>query len=162
MKHTLVEKLLLHSSGNSDIEQNELIRVQPNCIPSSHYSINSTIRSFKRSGMKHLAKKENIILINNASPVDSATQSTDTYLLQKFVKDFDLENYFELGRSGFPGVVLIEIFKYYIVFCFTHMFCLKWISKFCRFCRFFYKIVYVSLFHTNDHSAFSSSKLIWS
>ncbi len=108
MAKTLIEKLLLHSSGVENVEAGDSIRVQPSLIPSSHYSINKTIRSFKRTGTKKLFNKGNIVIINNASPVDSSHQSMDTYLLQKFIKDYGIENYFEFGRSGVPGVVLEE------------------------------------------------------
>ncbi|MCK5521024.1 MAG: hypothetical protein KAI81_07920, partial [Candidatus Marinimicrobia bacterium] len=108
MSNTLIEKLLMHFSPGKKLEAGELIRIQPSLIPSSHYSINRTIRAFKRSGIKKLINKENIVIINNASPVDTSHQSMDTFLLQKFIIDYDIENYFEFGRSGVPRAVLEE------------------------------------------------------
>ncbi|MCK5520464.1 MAG: hypothetical protein KAI81_05080, partial [Candidatus Marinimicrobia bacterium] len=39
---------------------------------------------------------------------DTSHQSNDTFLLQKFIKDYDIEHYYEFGRSGVPGIVLEE------------------------------------------------------
>ncbi|HDR05873.1 MAG TPA: hypothetical protein ENN84_11605 [Candidatus Marinimicrobia bacterium] len=108
MGKTVAEKILQMASGNGESQVGELIRVQPELMPSSNYSINQTIRAFKRAGMKSLSFKEKIVIINNASPIDSGSQSKDTRLLQKFVKDFGIEHYFELGRSGIPSKVISE------------------------------------------------------
>jgi 3-isopropylmalate/(R)-2-methylmalate dehydratase large subunit len=108
MGKTIAEKILQHASGNGEIKTGELIRIQPGLMPSSNYSVNQTIRAFKRAGMKSLSFKEKIVIINNASPIDSASQSKDTRLLQKFIKDFDIQHYFELGRSGIPSKVISE------------------------------------------------------
>lgn len=108
MGKTIVKKILEAASGNGDAEVGELIRIQPDLMPSSNYSVNNTIRAFKRSGMRSIIDKSKIVVINNASPFNTNHQSKDTRLMQKFILDYELENYFELGRSGIPSKVIAE------------------------------------------------------
>jgi|GEM_PF-802597 len=108
MAQTLIQKLLSRNTGNKIEETGDLIRIQPELILASNLSINKIIRKFNQSGMKSITNPDRLVLVNNASPVDSVHQTRDTLQFQEFVHHHKIKSYYELGRSGFPSNVVIN------------------------------------------------------
>lgn len=108
MPQTLIQKILSRKTGHTDQHAGDLIRIQPELLLASNDSINSVIRKFYQSGMKTIPCPEKVILVNNASPVESVHQSRDTLHLQEFVHHHQIQTYYELGRSGCPSNVVIN------------------------------------------------------
>ncbi|MDD3807866.1 MAG: aconitase family protein [Candidatus Marinimicrobia bacterium] len=108
MDQTLIQKILSRHTGDKNQKPGDVIKIQPELLLASNDSINSIIRKFYQSGMKTVANPDRVILINNASPVESIHQSRDTYRLQEFVQNYQIKNYYELGRSGWPSNVVIN------------------------------------------------------
>lgn len=108
MAQTLIQKILSRNTGKKIEQTGELIRIQPELILASNLSINKIIRKFHQSGMKTITNPERLVLVNNASPVDSVHQTRDTRQFQDFVHNNNIKSYYELGRSGFPSNVVIN------------------------------------------------------
>ncbi|MCD6233559.1 MAG: hypothetical protein J7K63_00765 [Candidatus Marinimicrobia bacterium] len=108
MPQTLIQKILSRKTGHTDQHSGDLIRIQPELLLASNDSINSIIQKFYQSGMKAVLCPEKVILVNNASPVESVHQSRDTFHFQEFVHHHRIKTYYEVGRSGCPSNVVIN------------------------------------------------------
>ena len=108
MAQTLIQKILSRNTGNKIEQTGDIVRVQPEMILASNLSINKIIRKFNQSGMKTIINPDRLVLVNNASPVDSVHQTRDTQQFQDFVHHHNIKSYYELGRSGFPSNVAIN------------------------------------------------------
>jgi 3-isopropylmalate/(R)-2-methylmalate dehydratase large subunit len=108
MAQTLLQKILSRQAGHPEQESGDLIRIKPELLLASNESINRIIQKFYDSGMKSVTYPEKVILINNASPVDSVHQSSETSRFQEFVYHHQIKTYYELGRSGCPSNVVIN------------------------------------------------------
>lgn len=108
MAQTLIQKILSRNTGNTIENTGDLIRIQPELILTSNLSINRIIQKFHQSGMKTIVNPDKLVIVNNASPVDSTHQTRDTQQFQDFVHHHKIKHYYELGRSGFPSNVVIN------------------------------------------------------
>lgn len=108
MAQTLIQKILSRQTGHTDQHSGDLVRIQPELLLASNESIKSVIRKFYHSGMKTVTCADKVVLVNNASPVESVHQSNDTSRLQEFAHHHQIKTYYELGRSGCPSNVVIN------------------------------------------------------
>ncbi len=108
MPQTLIQKILSLHTGATDQKAGDLIRIQPELQLASNESMNEIIRKFYQSGMKSVVSPDKVVVINNASLVESVHQSSDTSHLQEFIFHHQIKNYYELGRSGWPSNVVMN------------------------------------------------------
>ncbi len=109
MGNTIVEKILLDKSGKKEILPGQIITVKIDLLMGNDLGMPGVISEFKKIGTKQVFNRNNIFLIlDHLVPSSDVLSAENNKLIKNFAKEYQIKNFFEVGRSGIEHVFLTE------------------------------------------------------
>ncbi len=109
MQKTMSEKILADHAGKSEVFPDELVEVRVDFALGNDITAPLAIDAFKRSGAKKVFDRERVCFVpDHFVPNKDIASAVQAKMLRDFAKEFDLKNYFEVGRMGVEHALLPE------------------------------------------------------
>jgi len=109
MGQTIVEKILTSHTDKKNFRIGEIINVRVDFAFANDVTAPLAIKDFKNSGAKDVFDKKKIGLIpDHFSPNKDIKSAEQCKILREFSHEYNIENYFELGKMGIEHALLPE------------------------------------------------------
>ncbi|NWF52767.1 MAG: 3-isopropylmalate dehydratase large subunit [Nitrospirae bacterium] len=109
MGMTITEKILAVHSGRKEVSPGELINAKVDLILANDITAPIAIKEFKKIGARDVFDKERIVFVpDHFTPAKDIKAAEQCKMLRDFSKEYQISNYFEVGRAGIEHVLLPE------------------------------------------------------
>ena len=109
MGMTITEKILARHAGLGKVVPGQLIEAQVDMVLGNDVTAPVAIREFKKLGLDKVFDKSRIVLVpDHFVPNKDIASAEQAKIVREFARDYDIENYFEVGRMGIEHCLLPE------------------------------------------------------
>ncbi|MGB2599674.1 MAG: 3-isopropylmalate dehydratase large subunit [Candidatus Omnitrophota bacterium] len=110
MGYTITEKILLsHAVGVKEIAPGDFIRAKVDLCLGNDVTSPIAIKEFRELGLKKVFNQKRVALVpDHFTPAKDMRSANQAAILKGFAEEFDITNYFEVGRAGVEHVLLPE------------------------------------------------------
>ncbi len=109
MGMTIAEKILARHSGKERVRSGDVITARLDLVMGTDIASPLAIKVFREMGAKKVWDREKIALVNDHFvPAKDVRAADFSKMLREFAEEFDIEHYFEVGRSGISHVIVPE------------------------------------------------------
>ena len=109
MPMTITEKILAAHADLDQVSPGELINAKVDFVLANDITAPVAIQEFEKIGVKKVFDRERVTLIpDHFAPNKDIKSAEQTKLLRDFSREYDLANYFEVGRMGIEHCFLPE------------------------------------------------------
>ena len=100
----LIEKILARASTKKTVEPNEIVEARIDVAMVHDLTGPLTVKSFREIGSKRVWDPSKIVVIlDHLVPADSVTTAELHKTLRNFVKEQEIEHFYDVGRGGEIG-----------------------------------------------------------
>ncbi|MFN7182043.1 MAG: 3-isopropylmalate dehydratase large subunit [Planctomycetota bacterium] len=104
-----VYDILTSHYGQGNLKAGQIINVKVDYVMGNELSTILSLQEFKKLGVKKVYAPEKIIIIpDHFTPAKDIKTAQLCKVIRSFVKEFDIKNYYEVGRGGIAHVVVME------------------------------------------------------
>src|SRR5512147_2544266 len=108
MGMTIAEKILARASGREKVAPDEAV-VAAVDLAMSHENADLVRKSFREIGVARVwDPKKIVIILDHRVPAESEKTATTHKAIREFVKEQEIENFYDVGRGGICHQVLAE------------------------------------------------------
>jgi 3-isopropylmalate/(R)-2-methylmalate dehydratase large subunit len=105
----LIEKILAKASTRKTVEPNEIVEARIDVAMVHDLTGPLTVKAFREIGIKRVWDPDKIVVIlDHLVPADSVTTAELHKTLRNFVKEQEIEHFYEVGRGGVCHQVMPE------------------------------------------------------
>ncbi|MEA1940423.1 MAG: aconitase family protein, partial [Candidatus Caldatribacteriota bacterium] len=109
MGKTIAEKILAAHTDKKIFEAGEIINVRVDFAFANDVTAPIAIKYFKESGARQVFDKKRVGLIpDHFTPNKDIKSAEQCKLLKEFAQEYEIENYFEIGKMGIEHALLPE------------------------------------------------------
>lgn len=109
MGKTIAEKILSAHTDTDNFKIGDIIKARVDFAFANDITAPLAIKYFKESGAKEVFDRKRIGLIpDHFAPNKDIKSAEQCKLLREFAREFDIENYFEIGKMGIEHALLPE------------------------------------------------------
>jgi 3-isopropylmalate/(R)-2-methylmalate dehydratase large subunit len=110
MGYTITEKILLsHADGVKEIAPGDFIRAKVDLCLGNDITAPIAIKEFRELGKEKVFNQKRIALVpDHFTPAKDMKSANQAAVLRKFSEEYDITNYFEVGRMGIEHALLPE------------------------------------------------------
>lgn len=109
MPYTITEKILLAHTGKKDISTGEFIYAKVDLALGNDITAPLAIEEFKKLGLKGVFDKNKVALVpDHFAPNKDQRAANQCKVLERFARDYDIKNYFQIGEMGIEHALLPE------------------------------------------------------
>ena len=110
MKQTIAEKILSKKNiERKEVKAGDIIQGKPDVILINDASGPLTFIQFKNIGSKKVADPQSVVVVlDHFSPPPSLSAAEAFKETRKFVQEYDISNFFEIGKGGIEHTLLPE------------------------------------------------------
>jgi len=109
MGKTIVEKILSAHTDTDNLEIGGIIKARVDFAFANDITAPIAIKYFKKSGAKEVFNKKRVSLIpDHFAPNKDIKSAEQCKLLREFAHEYEIENYFEIGKMGIEHALLPE------------------------------------------------------
>lgn len=104
---TLAEKILALHAGRDDVKAGEIVMAKVDMILGTDVTVPLSVEVFREMGAEKVANPAGIALVNDHFvPAKDVKAATLSKIMREFAREQEIENYFEVGRSGICHSIL--------------------------------------------------------
>lgn len=109
MSMTISEKILAKHADRTEVHPDELIEVKVDFALGNDITAPLAIEAFRKSGVGKVFDRDRIALIpDHFTPNKDISSAMQVKLMREFAQEFQITNYFEIGRMGVEHALLPE------------------------------------------------------
>ena len=109
MGMTITEKILARHAGLEEVAPGQLIEAQVDMVLGNDVTAPVAIREFKKLGLDKVFDKSRVVLVpDHFVPNKDIASAEQAKIVREFARDYEIENYFEVGRMGIEHCLLPE------------------------------------------------------
>jgi 3-isopropylmalate/(R)-2-methylmalate dehydratase large subunit len=109
MSMTISEKILAKHADRAEVHPDELIEVKVDFALGNDITAPLAIEAFRRAGAPKVFDRDRIALIpDHFTPNKDINSAMQVKLMREFAREFQITNYFEIGRMGVEHALLPE------------------------------------------------------
>jgi 3-isopropylmalate/(R)-2-methylmalate dehydratase large subunit len=109
MAMTMTQKILAAHAGLDKVEEGQLIMVELDLVLGNDITAPVAIQEFHKIGAKQVFDRDKVALVpDHFTPNKDIKSAQQCRMLREFANDYDIENYFEIGRMGIEHVLIPE------------------------------------------------------
>ena len=109
MGMTITEKIIAAKSGKKFVEPGEIVMANVDLCLGNDITAPIAIKEFKKYGFTRVFDKEKICLVpDHFTPNKDIKSAEQVKMLREFAKEYNITNYFEMGRVGIEHALLPE------------------------------------------------------
>lgn len=109
MSMTMTQKILVKAAGLESVKAGDLIMANLNLVLGNDITAPVAIREFDKLGVEDVFDKKKVALVpDHFTPNKDIKSAEQAKVVRTFAKEFDIENYFEVGEVGIEHALLPE------------------------------------------------------
>ena len=109
MAMTITEKILAAHAGRDFVEPGELISAKVDLVLGNDITAPLAIKEFRKIGVDKVFDKKRVVLVpDHFTPNKDIKSAEQSKLMREFVREQELEFYYEVGRMGIEHCLLPE------------------------------------------------------
>ncbi|MEN6391360.1 MAG: 3-isopropylmalate dehydratase large subunit [Syntrophomonas sp.] len=109
MGMTVSQKILAAHAGRDQVEAGELINCKLDVVLGNDITAPPAISEFKRLGLPRVFNKDRVVLVpDHFTPNKDIKAAEQAKILRDFAREYDINNYFEVGQMGIEHCLLPE------------------------------------------------------
>lgn len=109
MSMTMTQKILAKAAGLESVKAGDLIMANLNLVLGNDITAPVAIREFDKLGVEDVFDKKKVALVpDHFTPNKDIKSAEQAKVVRTFAKEFDIENYFEVGEVGIEHALLPE------------------------------------------------------
>ncbi|HDP37341.1 MAG TPA: 3-isopropylmalate dehydratase large subunit [Candidatus Atribacteria bacterium] len=109
MAKTIVEKILSSHTDTNNFKTGDIIKARVDFTFANDITAPIAIKYFKESGARQVFDKKRVGLIpDHFAPNKDIKSAEQCKLLKEFAQEYEIENYFEIGKMGIEHALLPE------------------------------------------------------
>ena len=109
MSMTMTQKILAKAAGLESVKAGDLIMANLNLVLGNDITAPVAIREFDKLGGEDVFDKKKVALVpDHFTPNKDIKSAEQAKVVRTFAKEFDIENYFEVGEVGIEHALLPE------------------------------------------------------
>ena len=107
---TMAQKILAYRSGREYVDVGEIVNADVDIVLGNDITMPLAIREFKKIGLDKVFDREKVVIVpDHFTPNKDIKSAEQSKLVRKFARDFNIKNYFEVGRMGIEHALLPEL-----------------------------------------------------
>lgn len=109
MGMTVSQKILAAHAGKDKVEAGELINCKLDVVLGNDITAPPAISEFKRLGLNRVFDRDRVVLVpDHFTPNKDIKAAEQAKILRDFAREYDINNYFEVGQMGIEHCLLPE------------------------------------------------------
>ena len=110
MGMTITEKILARHAGLEEVCPGQLINAEVDLVLGNDVTAPVAIREFKKLGLAKVFDKSRVVLVpDHFVPNKDIASAEQAKLVREFAREYEIENYFEVGKMGIEHCLLPEL-----------------------------------------------------
>ncbi len=106
----MTQKILAAHAGLSEVKAGDLINAKLDIVLGNDITTPVAIREFERTGCSCVFDKKKVAIVpDHFTPNKDIKSAEQCKTVREFVKEMEIENYFEIGRMGIEHALLPEV-----------------------------------------------------
>ena len=106
---TMTQKILADHAGLTEVKAGQLIKARLDLVLGNDITTPFAIKEFEKAGANKVFDKTKIALVpDHFAPNKDIKSAENCKLIREFAKQYDIENYFEIGQMGIEHALLPE------------------------------------------------------
>lgn len=107
---TIAQKIIASHCGRDFVEEGEIVNADVDIVLGNDITLPIAINEFKKLGLSSVFDKEKVIVVpDHFAPNKDIKSAQQCKMLREFAKEFDIKNYFEVGKMGIEHALLPEM-----------------------------------------------------
>ncbi|HHX94855.1 MAG TPA: 3-isopropylmalate dehydratase large subunit [Clostridia bacterium] len=109
MGMTITEKILARHAGLGEVTPGQLINADVDLVLGNDVTAPVAIREFKKLGVDRVFDRSKVVLVpDHFTPNKDIASAEQAKVVRDFAREYEIENYFEVGRMGIEHCLLPE------------------------------------------------------
>ncbi len=106
---TMAQKIISAHCGKDYVNEGELVNANVDIVLGNDITMPLAISEFRKIGVDKVFDHKRIVIVpDHFTPNKDIKSAEQSKIVRKFAEDFDIENYFEVGRMGIEHALLPE------------------------------------------------------
>lgn len=106
---TLAQKILAYHCDKDKVEVGEIVEARIDLVLGNDITMPLAIEEFKKIGVDKVFDNEKVVIVpDHFTPNKDIKSAQQCKLIREFSRDFNIKNYFEVGRMGIEHALLPE------------------------------------------------------
>jgi 3-isopropylmalate/(R)-2-methylmalate dehydratase large subunit len=107
---TIVQKILASHCGRDHVEEGEIVNASVDIVLGNDITLPIAIEEFRKLGVSSVFDKEKVIIVpDHFAPNKDIKSAHQCKIMREFAREFDIKNYFEVGKMGIEHALLPEM-----------------------------------------------------
>jgi 3-isopropylmalate/(R)-2-methylmalate dehydratase large subunit len=107
---TIAQKIIASHCGRDYVEEGEIVNADVDVVLGNDITLPIAINEFKKLGLNSVFDKEKVIVVpDHFAPNKDIKSAHQCKMLREFAREFDIKNYFEVGKMGIEHALLPEM-----------------------------------------------------
>ena len=107
---TIAQKILASHCGRDYVEEGEIVNADVDIVLGNDITLPIAIKEFEKLGVSSVFNKEKVIIVpDHFAPNKDIKSAQQCKMLREFAREFDIKNYFEVGKMGIEHALLPEM-----------------------------------------------------
>lgn len=107
---TIAQKILASHCGREYVEEGEIVNADVDIVLGNDITLPIAIKEFEKLGVSSVFNKEKVIIVpDHFAPNKDIKSAQQCKILREFAREFDIKNYFEVGKMGIEHALLPEM-----------------------------------------------------
>jgi 3-isopropylmalate/(R)-2-methylmalate dehydratase large subunit len=107
---TIAQKIIASHCGRDYVEEGEIVNADVDIVLGNDITLPIAINEFKKLGLNSVFDKEKVIIVpDHFAPNKDIKSAQQCKMLREFAGEFDIKNYFEVGKMGIEHALLPEM-----------------------------------------------------
>jgi 3-isopropylmalate/(R)-2-methylmalate dehydratase large subunit len=107
---TIAQKIIASHCGRDYVEEGEIVNADVDIVLGNDITLPIAINEFKKLGLNSVFDKEKVIVVpDHFAPNKDIKSAQQCKMLREFAREFDIKNYFEVGKMGIEHALLPEV-----------------------------------------------------
>lgn len=107
---TIAQKILASHCGRDHVHEGEIVNASVDIVLGNDITLPIAIGEFKKLGANSVFDRERVIIVpDHFAPNKDIKSAEQCKLLREFAGEFDISNYFEIGKMGIEHALLPEM-----------------------------------------------------
>jgi len=107
---TIVQKIIASHCGRDYVEEGEIVNADVDIVLGNDITLPIAIKEFKKLGASSVFNKEKVVVVpDHFAPNKDIKSAQQCKMLREFAREFDIKNYFEVGKMGIEHALLPEM-----------------------------------------------------
>lgn len=110
MSQTLAQKILAYHCGRDTVNVGEIVNANVDIVLGNDITMPLAVEEFRKVGVDRVFDEEKVVIVpDHFTPNKDIKSAQQCKMIREFAKEFNIKNYFEVGKMGIEHALLPEL-----------------------------------------------------